>query len=253
MTVRLLAELTWNDVAEAGEEGIAVVPVGSQEQHAGHLPMGTDTLLAEAVLDLALAEFDDGPLLVRLPALPYGHSPHHLFRAAVSLSAETLLRVLGELLDSLHGSGFRRVLVVNGHGGNTEVVALAVKQFALRAPVAAAACSYWQTAPVADEARRPGHAGWFETSLMLAAHPGLVRPAAWDGPAEPPPLFDRPVHPGLLVERSGEWPRVGGITDDPTVADGATGRDLLRRCGRGLAGAITAFDQATRTRSREQQ
>jgi creatinine amidohydrolase len=251
MTVRRLTELTWSGVTDA-EGAIAVVPIGSQEQHAGHLPMGTDTLLVEAVLDEALAAFtDDGPLLVRLPALPYGHSPHHLFRAAVSLSAETLLRVLGEVLDSLHTSGFGRVLIVNGHGGNAEVMALAVKQFALRAPVAAAACSYWQTEP-ADDVRRPGHAGWFETSLMLAAHPALVRPPAWDGPAVPPPLFDRPVHPGLLVERGGEWPRVGGITDDPTAADGATGRDLLHRCGRGLAGAIDAFDQATTTRSHQQ-
>jgi len=255
MTVRRLDELTWSDAVDAAAAGaIAVVPVGSQEQHAGHLPMGTDTLLVEAVLDAALEEFadDGGSLLVRLPPLPYGHSPHHLFRAAVSLSAETLLRVLGELLDSLETTGFRRVLLVNGHGGNAEAVALAVKQFALRAPVAAGACSYWQTAPATDAARTPGHAGWFETSLMLAAHPDLVRPPAWDGPADPPPLFDRPVHPGLVVERSGEWSRVGGITDDPTAADGGTGRDLLGRCGRGLAGAITAFDRATRTRSHQQ-
>lgn len=245
MTVHRLDELTWGDVADAVPGAIAVMPAGSQEQHAGHLPMGTDTLLAGAVLDAALETFTGGgPALVRLPPLPYGHSPHHLFRAAVSLSAETLLRVLGELLDSLHASGFRRVMIVNGHGGNAEVVALAVKQFALRAPVAAAACSYWQTAATEDD-RKPGHAGWFETSLMLAAHPDLVRPRTWDGPAEPPPLFDRPVHPGLIVERSGEWPRVGGITDDPTAADGATGRDLLDRCGRGLAAAITAFDEAT--------
>ena len=248
MTVRRLDELTWSDVAtDAAAGAIAVVPVGSQEQHAGHLPMGTDTLLAGAVLDAALETFtgDGGPSLVRLPPLPYGHSPHHLFRAAVSLSAETLLRVLGELLDSLHGSGFTRMMIVNGHGGNAEVVALAVKQFALRAPVAAAACSYWQTAAT-DDARKPGHAGWFETSLMLAARPELVRPPAWDGPVEPPPLFDRPVHPGLVVERHGEWPRAGGITDDPTLADDVTGRSLLDRCGRGLAGAITAFDEATR-------
>lgn len=248
MIVCFLAEMTWHDVADAAAaDAIAVLPIGSQEQHAGHLPMGTDTLLVESVLDAALETLTgDGPALIRLPAVPYGHSPHHLFRAAVSLGAETLLRVLGELLDSLHASGFRRVMIVNGHGGNAEVAALAVKQFVLRAPVAAAACGYWQTASTVDDARKPGHAGWFETSLMLAAHPSLVRTPTWNAPADPPPLFANPPHPGLLTERAGEWARVGGITDDPTTADAATGHDLLNHCAHGLAAAISAFDRATR-------
>ncbi|TQM10069.1 creatinine amidohydrolase [Pseudonocardia kunmingensis] len=235
----------WREVRAAGERGaIAVLPVGSQEQHSAHLPMGTDTLLAEAVVDAAVARLrDGGPELVRLPALPFGHSPHHLFAAAVSLSPATLQAVLADVLDSLVRSGFRRALLVNGHGGNDEIVRLAVKRCALERDVALGACSYWAL----GEGGSPGHAGAFETSLMLAAHPDLVAPPApWHAPDEPP-LFHRPPAPGLLVERHGEWARVGGTTDDPAAADATTGRALLDARATVLAEAIRAFDAATAT------
>ncbi|MFI8791468.1 creatininase family protein [Streptomyces sp. NPDC055105] len=281
MTHRNLTEATWRETRAAAGDAIAVLPIGSQEQHAGHLPMGTDTMLADAVvsraLDLLTEEAGPGtpvPDLVRLPTLPYGHSPHHLFAAALTLSAPVLGTVLDELLDSLAECGYGRVLVVNGHGGNDEIVRLAVKRFALRAEVTAAACSYWtlldtvetEEATVEDAGAGagsdtavapcgagdraglvPGHAGWFETSLMLAAHPELVRaerPA--QPPVEPPPLFDKPPYPGLTVERHGEWERVGGATDDAAGADARDGARLLDRCARGLARAVLAFDAATR-------
>ncbi|MGW7566740.1 creatininase family protein [Streptomyces tendae] len=256
MSQSRLTELTWREVRRAGEQGIAVLPIGSQEQHAGHLPMGTDTLLVEEVLDRALAVLDQeppAPEVVRLPALPFGHSPHHLFAAAVSLSAATLGAVLDDVLDSLVTSGYRRVMVVNGHGGNDEIMRLAVKRFALRARVTVAACSYWTVTADEDEDEAgrpdvtPGHAGWFETSLMLAARPELVRtPVPARTPVEPPPLFDHPPHPGLTVERHGEWERVDGSTDDASGADADRGGRLLDDRARGLARAIRAFDAASR-------
>lgn len=173
MSHRHLTETTWQETREAAPGAIALLPIGSQEQHAGHLPMGTDTLLVDAVVDRALALLDEdatggAPSLVRLPTLPYGHSPHHLFAAALTLSAPTLGAVLGEILDSLAACGHRRILVVNGHGGNDEIMKLAVKRFALRAEVTAAACSYWTVTGGGEDGGRPdvtpGHAGWFETS-----------------------------------------------------------------------------------------
>lgn len=246
-----LTELTWRQTREAGRSGIALLPIGSQEQHAEHLPMGTDTLLAGAVVDRAEALLgEEGPQVVRLPVLPYGHSPHHLFAAAVSLSAATLGAVLGDVLGSLNRSGFRRIMIVNGHGGNDEVMRLAIKEFALHTDVALAACSYWSLGGADDAGRpdvTPGHAGWFETSLMLAAHPDLVRtPLPVREPVQPPPLFDRPPHPGLSVERYGEWERAGGATDDPSGADGERGERLLAARAAQLAEAIRAFDAATR-------
>lgn len=250
MTVRQLNELTWNELRQAADGSIALLPIGSQEQHGRHLPLGTDTWLAETVVGAALNELEHaGPDVVLLPTLPYGVSPHHLYAAALTLSSTTLIDVLGEILDSLGECGFRRMMIVNGHGGNDEAMRLAVKQAALPMDIAVGACNYWNvTAPAGDDGppddRIPGHAGWFETSLMLAAHPERVRTPVWNAPVEPP-LFERPPYPGLVAERHGEWERVGGITDDPRGATRADGEQLLTRRVRGLVAAVTAFDQAT--------
>ncbi|ANY07838.1 creatininase family protein [Pseudonocardia sp. HH130630-07] len=259
MTVRQLTELTRGRTRELAAAGaVALLPIGAVEQHGDHLPMGTDALLADAVLDAALADPDlhgPGTEWVRLPTLAVGHSPHHLFAGAVSLRPETLSAVLADVLDSLAVTGFARAVLVNGHGGNDELARLAVKAHTLgHQGTAAAALSYWSV--VADtgaadaEAERPertpGHAGWFETSLMLAVRPDLVgadRPFA--APA-PPALFDDPPHPGMTTERHGEWARVGGTTDDAGDARADAGAALLRRRGAGLAAALTAFDRATR-------
>lgn len=269
-----MSELPWREARAAGAEGVTLLPIGSQEQHAAHLPLATDTLLVEAVVDRALeilAEEEQvpgapGTDVLRLPVLPYGHSPHHLFAAALSLSAPTLSAVLGDLLGSLVTSGCRRIMIVNGHGGNDEIMRLAVKRFALRPEaegVTLAACSYWTVTADGGEAPggageagartaerpevTPGHAGWFETSLMLAAHPGLVQtPVAAREPVVPPPLFDNPPYPGLTTERHGEWARVGGATDDASGADRDAGRRLLDARALGLARAVRAFDAATR-------
>lgn len=244
MTVSPLTAMTWREIRASATEGIALCPIGSQEQHAESLPMGTDTLLVQSCVDRALELLgDDDPDVVTLPTLPFGHSPHHLFAAAVSLSADTLAAVLADVLDSLAESGFRRIMLVNGHGGNDEIMRLAVKRFALRSSATAAACSYWS---LGENPRHPGHAGKFETSLMLAAQPELVRiPISEHESADQPALFDQPPYPGLTVERPGEWARVGGQTDDPSTADAATGRELLDERASALAEAIRAFHRAT--------
>jgi creatinine amidohydrolase len=256
VTVRHLAELTRGDArAAAHDGGIAVVAIGATEQHGDHLPLGTDFLLVDAVLDRALAGLDrDATTWVRLPTLPFGHSPHHLFSAAISLGPATLSALLADVLLSLAETGFDRIVIVNGHGGNDELVRLAVKAHTLRTPgAAAAACSYWtltaDTDPQALGAERsertPGHAGWFETSLLLATHPDLVADERPYEPADPPALFEHAPFPTLTVERHGEWARVGGTTDDASDATASTGELLLGRRTAGLAEALRAFDAAT--------
>ncbi|AKS31569.1 creatininase family protein [Mycolicibacterium goodii] len=257
MTVRHLASLTRGAVRTLAADGaVAVLPIGAVEQHGDHLPLGTDFLLVEAVCDRALQHLqDDGTTWVRMPTMTFGHSPHHLFAAAVSLRPGTLSDVLADVLDSLAQTGFRRIVIVNGHGGNDELVRLAVKAHSLRAEGTAAACSYWTlTAETTAEAaaaerpdRTPGHAGWFETSLMLAVHPELVADERPFTPADPPPLFNRSPAPGLTVERHGEWPRVGGTTDDAREASAQTGRLLLGRRVAGLVAALQGLDRATAT------
>lgn len=240
---RRLAELTRDEVAQCAAGAVAVVPVASTEQHGPHLPMITDTFLVEEVLRRALVTLDDEPATyVTTPALPFGCSDHHLFAAAVSLRVDTLRAVLADVCDSLVTSGFSRIVLVNGHGGNDECVGLAVKELVLRRPVVAAACSYWNLGAAEPERpdRVPGHAGWFETSMMLAASPALVRTDRLTTlPRDP--VFDQADVPGLVVQRGGEWARVSGVTDAADDASAAAGDRLLDDLASGLADALRWF------------
>lgn len=232
-----LARLDRTTLQEMAPRSVAILPLGSQEQHGEHLPMGTDTFLVEAALDRAI------PLctaeVVRLPPLSFGFSAPHQFAAALSLQPTTLLSVLEDLVDSLVQMGFRRILFANGHGGNTEMMQQASKLAVLRAPIVVGCSNFWEVAP--DKVTGVGHAGTFETDLMMAAHPDLVF-GAGDGPLEVP-LAVESSPPGLQVQRFGEWDRIGGTTDAAHSPDAQVGRDQLDVLGAGLAEVIDALAQ----------
>lgn len=159
----------------------AVVPLGSTEQHAG-LSLATDTTLAERVA-VEAAE----PLGVPVfPAIPYGITPGLLgYPGTVSLRVETYLLLLRDVLDSLRQTGFRRVLLVNGHGGNQPAQSLASEYMADH-PDVAVKVHHWWNAPrtwAAVQAIDPvaGHASWMEnfpwTRLPGGAAPAAAKPA----------------------------------------------------------------------------
>lgn len=110
-----ISQMNWMQVeAYLQTDDRAVVPLGSTEQHA-YLSLSTDTILAKRVA----IEAAEPQGVVVFPPLAFGIVPYFgAFPGSVSLKVETYLRILGDLLDSLHGAGFRRVLFVNGHGGN---------------------------------------------------------------------------------------------------------------------------------------
>jgi len=170
------ADLNWMQVEEHLERDDRVVlPVGSTEQHA-YLSLATDSILAERV---AVEAAEPLGVLV-LPAMPFGIAPGFAaFPGTVSLRPETLVSVLVETLDTLRGQGFRRFLVVNGHGGNTPA----------RAPLEAWGArwhDWWDSPAVREVAAEvyPGdatHASWFESFPW-------TRLAGVDLPAEEKPM-----------------------------------------------------------------
>src|SRR5690349_5291821 len=138
----LLEELTRDEARAVAAETLVILPVGATEQHGPHLPVGVDsytvTHIARAAATSAASHI---PLLVT-PTLPFGSSHHHLpFGGTLSLSTETYYRVLVDLLESLIVGGFRRIFVLNGHGGNNELIQLAVRDLALKHSAHLAAAS----------------------------------------------------------------------------------------------------------------
>lgn len=252
MTTRiLLEEMTRGEAKEiAAAGGLVVWPVGATEQHGPHLPVGTDTLTIEHVTRRAAERAAASIPVVVAPTLPFGSSHHHIaLGGTMSLSTEVYYRTLWDLCESLVQSGFRRLWLANGHGGNHELVQLVARDLALKHPVSIAAASYWTVAwdaLIALEAhidcRFPGHAGKFEVSNILALRPDLVR--------QPLPHRDavtttdpRGFVRAYRAEHAGAWQKIDGYTDSPDRADGERGRTWLDAIVDAMAKAMVEFHQ----------
>ena len=156
-------DLNWLQVEEyLGRDDRVVLPLGSTEQH-GYLSLETDSILAERVS----AEAAEPLGVLVLPVLPYGLTPSFAaFPGSPTLRLETFVAVLRDLLDSLYGQGFRRFLLVNGHGGNLPAGSLAREWIADHPDAQAIFHSWWSSDRVQAAAREldpePSHANWFE-------------------------------------------------------------------------------------------
>lgn len=247
----LLQELTREEARALAPRALAVLPVGATEQHGPHLPVGTDHFAVEWIARAAAARAAAEISVVVAPTLPFGSSHHHLpFGGTMSLGTETYYRVLRDLLESLIGGGFRRIFVVNGHGGNQELIQLAARDLALAHPAHLAAASYWTiawddlvAAGATGPGRLPGHAGAFETALVLALRPDLVR--------EPRPRRDDApggdARPGARyrAESHGSWQAMDGYTDSPARATAEQGRAWLDAAAGAVGHALVEFYRAT--------
>lgn len=246
----LFDELTRVRLRELAETALVVWPVGATEQHGPHLPTGTDAMHAEWVTrEAATRAAGLGVTVVVAPTLRIGSSQHHLpFGGTMSLPSETYYRTVRAGVESLVTDGFRRVVVVNGHGGNHELIQLVVRDLALEIPdVHLAAGSWWTiawdalvAAGAAEVGRFPGHAGRFETSLMLAMRPELV--------VHPLPHRDQPgstdprrFGADLRAEHAGSWQAIDGFGDSPDLASAELGRRWLDVSADAVAASLAAF------------
>lgn len=158
-----IAEMNWIQVEErAAEDDRCILPIGSVEQHA-YLSLATDMILAEKV-SVDAAE----PLGIPVfPAMPYGlASSFASFPGTLTLSLATYIGVVKDLLDSMYRSGFRRILVVNGHGGNTPAT-VAISEWLNAHPDASVKFHDWWRAPktlakVQEIDPAASHASWME-------------------------------------------------------------------------------------------
>lgn len=205
---------------------LVVLPIGATEQHGRHLATGTDALLAGTVAQRSvelLARRVDDPIVLA-PTLAFGASDHHLpFGGTLSLSQSTLLAVLVDLMSSVHRAGARRLVVVNGHGGNIGVCRAAAAQLAADTDLRVAHVDYWDVFPPDSDCPVPGHAGEFETSLVQAVSPELAgSPAPRSSPSQ------APAPAGFAIHAARDWAGIDGYTDDPARADPAAGQRRLQ-------------------------
>lgn len=228
---RSLDEMTWPAAERAGRS-ILALPLGATEQHGPHLPLGTDTLVAQALCRRLAERRAD---VTVAPAMPYGSSGEHSgFPGTLSIGQPALETFLVELVRS--ADRFAGVVVVSGHGGNAEPVSRA----AARCTSEGRAVLTWGppraviesvTGPLPADA----HAGRVETSFVLHLAPALVRERPAHVPGTSAPI--RELMPAL--RRSGvAGVSPSGVLGDPAGASAAEGRRLLDALADDLEAAV---------------
>ena len=178
---RLLSDLRAPELAGALSEGsIVVLPLGAVEQHGPHLPLSTDLVIAEEVSRAAVSQFGEECDAWLLPALPYTKSNEHAWSSGTMwLSASTLMAVLDDLARGIAAGPARKLLFVNGHGGNSALVSMMNREIRLKWGLQTFLAHPHMPADQggasgADEMGMGVHGGMDETSVMLHLRPGLV-------------------------------------------------------------------------------
>jgi creatinine amidohydrolase len=164
-----LEEMTWPQAKEAFlKTTFVVIPLGSNEQHGMHLPTGTDWKIAK---ELAKRLGERANVIVT-PTLPIGYAKYHtVFPGTLSVSQETLTRMLIEICEDLIKYGVTHILFVNGHGGNMTSLFQAGTWLRAQSIPAAVACWWEMTEVVNPDWLATGHADYVETALMMSVDP----------------------------------------------------------------------------------
>jgi creatinine amidohydrolase len=231
-----LADATWTD-ADALDTDLAVLPVGSTEQHGPHAPLGTDHVTAETVAETAASNYDRE--VVVAPPLTVGVSEEHRqFTGTLWVSPETFRANVRDVTESLASHGWDRVVVVNGHGGNVPALG-EVCQRVTRDGDAYAVPFTWFDA-VGDHSEDMGHAGPLETAFLRHTHPKLVREDrvddARDGASDH--WGEWQSRANLAVD-SAEFTE-NGVVGDPTEGDADRGEELLSLAADALCDLLDA-------------
>ena len=245
----------WQDLtpdglaALASADAVAVWPLAAIEQHGEHLPLSTDLDIALGLTAAALGQLREGVPVCVLPALAVGMSLEHTaFPGTLSFSPQTALAVMTEIGESVARAGFRRLVLLNAHGGNRAVIDLAALALRERQGMLVVRANYFMCAPPpgllsAAELQHGLHGGALETALMLHLAPQSVRterlPCArslGEDMAEAGGVLGPEAEAGFAWMAQDLHP--GGTTGDARLANAALGGTLTGHYAKRLARVI---------------
>jgi creatinine amidohydrolase len=178
----ILSEITYR-VARETRYDVALLPWGATEAHNLHLPYATDTTQAEwTAAEAARAAWERGAKVIVLPAVPFGvHTAQLDIPFCVNMNPSTQLAVLRDVGDTVARAGVKKLVILNGHGGND--FKQIIRELAPQVDLFIAAVSWWRIVDPAPYFTEPGdHAGEMETSVALHVAPESVRPLSEAGP-----------------------------------------------------------------------
>jgi creatinine amidohydrolase len=236
-------ELTAADLRDKAQGGaIVLLPVASMEQHGPHLPVGVDTILCEAVCKAAAEAVSGEMSVVVAPTLWCGLAEHHMaYGGTFTFDIPTYQAVLLAFLKSIGRHGFKRVLIVNGHGGNISALSAFLPDLVQATGLKICATTYFELAQpeiakILEDQDRVRHACEGETSLMMVVASDLVRRdklAEAHGPAHSTP---RPL--GVGRSRSFKDFSASGVVGDARKATAEKGEKLLAVCRDAIASVL---------------
>ena len=244
-------ELTAQDLVRLAQAGaVVILPVASMEQHGPHLPVGVDTILCEGVCVAAAERVRHQASVVVAPTLWCGMAEHHMaFGGTFTFDIPTYRAVLIAFLKSIERCGFKRLAIVNGHGGNVSALNAFLPDLARETTLDLVVTTYFELAlpelgVILEDQNSVLHACEMETSLMMVLAPGTVKHELLPEAHGPNFANSRDVlMPAVQRFRSLKSFTANGVVGDARRASRAKGERLLNACSSKLAAMIT--DQAT--------
>ena len=235
----LFEELNREEIKKIAPDAIAVMPTAATEQHGPHMAVGTDTLLCTTVARRAAEAAADSVPVVVTPPLAFGSSHHHIpFGGTLSLTSDTFTQVVREVTTGLVLTGFRKIVILNGHGGNSDHVGVAGQDLVNRLgqPAVVASSNYWDIIRDAivekgliEGSRVPGHAAHFETAMVMSLRPDWVdadAQAATEDQSNAAGGLDVSLT-GAVVQSYGTFQAGPGHTDNPAEATAELGAAMM--------------------------